>query len=1236
MALSSDLISQFVKITRDDTKNKTTESTAYGTAVVTDNTVHVRLDGSEILTPVSTTTNVKDGERVTVMIKNHAAIITGNISSPAARTEEVTEVSAAVDGASKKITNLEVVVADKVSTGEFSAVTANIQTLLAEDAVIRGRLEASEADISNLKAKDAEISGTLTAANANIEKLQTEKLSADYADIINATVEDLEATNAIVYNLDTVYATIESLNATKANIDEVVAKKLDAETAKITYATIENLDSNVANINTLLADKATIAQLNATNAEINNVKANYATVENLNANVANINTLLANKLDVNVASATYATIKTLESDYATIKALNSELATIDTLLAQKATIKDLEATNAEIDSLGTKYANIDFSNISKATMEEFYANSGLIKDVTIGDGTITGELVGVTIKGDLIEAGTLVADKLVILGDNGLYYKLNTNGESVEAQQTDYNSLNGSIITAKSITANKIKVEDLVAFGATIGGFHITESAIYSGVKETVGNTTRGIYLDNTGQAAFGDNVSFIKYYKDTDGKYKIAISADSILFGSSRKSIDTLDSAVTTAQNGVNGLSTRMSNAELEIEANAEAISATMTRDEVEQTLGGYYTISQTDAKIKASADSVTSSVSATYATKTALDDLETDVVTNYATKTYVTQTADSITSTVSKTYATVSALNNVDTKATNAGNAAAAAQDDIDALSDNVTQNYATKSEVTQTANSIKSTVSATYATKTALNDVDTKATNAATTASNTQDSLSRFTDHVQTTYATKSEVEQTEDSITSSVSATYATKSALSDTDTKATNAATAAANAQDDVDDLASDVSTNYATKSYVTQTANSITSSVSATYATKDALSDTDIKAANALSAAGDAQDDVDALSANVTKNYATKSEVTQTANSIKSTVSQTYATKQEVEDIEIGSRNLLKDSNAMYECTNTSTHGTQTSFALVPYDLESLIDKTLTFSYYVHCPGTRTADASSSSGQRFGMHGCVVWANSSGNTTTAYPFADYLTTSHDNERVSMQKTLTPPSGYDILQSISIACQPLAIPASDNSETWKIGLPMLEVATKASEWSPAPEDADADIEGLRETVDTQSKDILDAESQITQLADNISMLVVDGDGKSLMDQTSTGWSFNLGNTNTAIANAESLANEAKNNAITAGQRLDQYDDYIKFTTYEEKPCIELGESSSDFKLRITNEEIQFLEGDTIPAYVNNEKLMIEDAQVKDELIFAREDSTTQFIWQIRDNGNMGLSWKGASN
>ena len=54
MSLSSDLISEFVKVTKDE-KEKSNETIVYATAVEYNGTTYVKLDGSELLTPVSTT-----------------------------------------------------------------------------------------------------------------------------------------------------------------------------------------------------------------------------------------------------------------------------------------------------------------------------------------------------------------------------------------------------------------------------------------------------------------------------------------------------------------------------------------------------------------------------------------------------------------------------------------------------------------------------------------------------------------------------------------------------------------------------------------------------------------------------------------------------------------------------------------------------------------------------------------------------------------------------------------------------------------------------------------------------------------------------------------------------------------------------------------------------------------------------------------------------------------------------
>ena len=218
--------------------------------------------------------------------------------------------------------------------------------------------------------------------------------------------------------------------------------------------------------------------------------------------------------------------KKVDADY-----VNSHFTKTEELDATNAKIRKLESEKLSAKDAELKYANIDFTNIGKAAMEYFYSMSGLIKNVTVGDQTITGELVGVTIKGDIIEGNTIVADKLVIKGEDGLYYKLNTDGITTEAQQTDYNSLNGQVIRAKSVTASKIDVKDLVAFDATIAGFKIEDSAIYSIGKESATSGVRGIYLSKDGQMAVGDSKHYIKYYKDTDGLYKLRISADALEF---------------------------------------------------------------------------------------------------------------------------------------------------------------------------------------------------------------------------------------------------------------------------------------------------------------------------------------------------------------------------------------------------------------------------------------------------------------------------------------------------------------------------------------------------------------------------------------------------------------------------------------------------------------------------------------------------------------------------------
>lgn len=417
MNLSDELIHQFVKITNDTSKNKADE-TVYGTVVEYEGKMYARLDGSDRLTPMDSTTVVKPGDRVMILIKNHQATATGNISSPSARNEDLDATNKQVQNNSKAIGDFATVLADKADIKELEVQNGRIKNLETDNVEIKENLSAANASIENLKTDNIQINNKLSANEASIDRLKADKLDASAADLTYATIEDLNAANGTIHNLEADYGDFKNLAATQADLEALDTKKLNAEDAKL------------------------------------------------------------------------------------------------------------------------QYANIDFSNIGKAAIEQFYATSGVIKNLVIGDQTITGELVGVTIKGDLIEGNTIVADKLVVKGEDGLYYKLNMDGMTTTAEQTDYNSLKGSILQAKSVTAEKIDVKDLVAFDATIGGFHISNHSIYSGVKDSVGNATSGIYLGDDGQVSFGDSNNFIKYYKDAAGQYHLAISAESLIFSSGGESV--------------------------------------------------------------------------------------------------------------------------------------------------------------------------------------------------------------------------------------------------------------------------------------------------------------------------------------------------------------------------------------------------------------------------------------------------------------------------------------------------------------------------------------------------------------------------------------------------------------------------------------------------------------------------------------------------------------------------
>lgn len=83
MQLPNSLIKAFTKIASTSSNESGKKSSVRGTAVVTDGKKYVRLDSSDLLTPISEATDVQNGDRVLVSIENHVATVVGNYTCPA-------------------------------------------------------------------------------------------------------------------------------------------------------------------------------------------------------------------------------------------------------------------------------------------------------------------------------------------------------------------------------------------------------------------------------------------------------------------------------------------------------------------------------------------------------------------------------------------------------------------------------------------------------------------------------------------------------------------------------------------------------------------------------------------------------------------------------------------------------------------------------------------------------------------------------------------------------------------------------------------------------------------------------------------------------------------------------------------------------------------------------------------------------------------------------------------------
>lgn len=262
----------------------------------------------------------------------------------------------------------------------------------------------------------------------------------------------------------------------------IVQDLLTAKKAIVQQATITDLSGAIADFDRVISDMLIAGTLTADQAVI--VRANFTT-----------------------AIGESLTVGEVDAKKAKFKELNAQVVEADVLSSLVAEFDRASVDWLNVQRLDADYANIDGANILEAFIGQVFNKNAMIEDAIVTTLDATGRITAVRINADYINANTLKANRIIFLGADGLFHQLNETGETSLPDQTADNSLDGSVITAESITADKLTVTDLSAFGADIAGLKLEDSSIHTYGKDNPYSTVEGWYIGTAdGAGGIQDN----------------------------------------------------------------------------------------------------------------------------------------------------------------------------------------------------------------------------------------------------------------------------------------------------------------------------------------------------------------------------------------------------------------------------------------------------------------------------------------------------------------------------------------------------------------------------------------------------------------------------------------------------------------------------------------------------------------------------------------------------------
>ena len=249
MSLSSDLASQFAKVTNDSSRN-TNGTKLYGTITMLGEVPHVKLDGTEELTPISRTVEVAEGDRVEVMIANHSATVTGNLTDPSIGIMRAGNLESKITQTAEQI-QLQVSDLEKKLDSKITQTATEIRSEVSD---LDGRFSENITTVENGIRNDmtnslASMSDTLTGLSNDLTGLGEDLTGLE------------ESTNS---SISTINASIESITLNVSNLDSKITQTA-AEIRSEVSAEVTDLNTTIVNTETGIRDtiSAEVASLDS-------------------------------------------------------------------------------------------------------------------------------------------------------------------------------------------------------------------------------------------------------------------------------------------------------------------------------------------------------------------------------------------------------------------------------------------------------------------------------------------------------------------------------------------------------------------------------------------------------------------------------------------------------------------------------------------------------------------------------------------------------------------------------------------------------------------------------------------------------------------------------------------------------------------------------------------------------------------------------------------------------------